>query len=218
MSFEHSNEKPEYFKEDWEGQDTIFSWMSYVTAIPHVIFMVTTLKENGQPNAGLQGWSLFSGEGDHYYVLMSTLMKHTHTYQNIIRTGEFCINFLSSKYADQCKKSIRLNDDSIDEIAASGFTALPSHAIDAPSIAESFLRLECRFEWEKELRPESVCRIVCGRVQHISANDDFARSKVDGRYGKDSFMFHLMAMKDPYTGDRITGGIGQIELTSELEL
>ena len=217
MSFEHDNSKPECIQ-GWEGQYSIFSWLADVTAIPHAIFMVTTLKENGLPNAALQGWSCFAGEGDHYYVIMTTLMTHKHTYRNIKRTGEFCINFLPASYVDQCKQTIALNDDDTDEIAASGFTPEKSHAIAAPRIQESFLKLECQYEWEKELQPNSRCRVVCGKVRHISASDEFVRSPVTERYGKDSFMFHLMAMKDPYTGENLSGGIGHIELTREMEL
>ncbi len=218
MNFEHDNQRPEFITEDWEGQYSVFSWLAYVTAIPHVIFMVTTLKENGLPNACLEGWSCFAGEGDDYYVIMTTLMRHTHTYQNIKRTGEFCINFLSPQYVDQCKESIHSNGDDIDEFAASGFTPEPSRTVAAPRIKESFLKLECQYEWERALGPENSCPIICGKVRHISANADFARSKVAERYGKDSFMVHLMAMKDPFTGERISGGIGHVELTREMEL
>lgn len=218
MSFEHGNTKPESIQASWPEQYEVFSWPADVTAIPHVIFMVTTLKENGLPNAALQGWSCFAGEGDDYYVIMTTLMTHTHTYQNIKRTGEFCVNFLATDYVDQCKESIRLNDESNDEIVTSGFTPEPSHAIQSPRIQESFLKLECQYEWEKELQPDSRCRLVCGKVRHIAASDDYARSAVTDRYGKDSFMFHLMAMKDPYTGEHIPGGIGHIELTRQMDL
>ena len=55
--------------------------------------MVTTLKENGLANAAFQSWSSFTREGDGYYVIMSGIMKHTHTYANIKRDKEFCVNF-----------------------------------------------------------------------------------------------------------------------------
>jgi flavin reductase (DIM6/NTAB) family NADH-FMN oxidoreductase RutF len=58
--------------------------MAYLTAIPHVIFLVTTLKENGKPNAALHGWASFTGESDTYMVIMP-VMKHTHTYHNMQR-------------------------------------------------------------------------------------------------------------------------------------
>lgn len=216
MTFEHSNHKPDHFQEYWGY--SLFSWLAYVTAIPHVIFMVTTRKENGLPNAALQGWSCFTGEGDHYYVIMTTLMTRTHTYRNILRAGEFCINFLSAEYIDQCQRSIHVNSANTDEIAASGFTQEPAHTIDVPRIQESFLKLECQYEWEKELHPNSPCRVVCGKVRHLSASDSFVRSSIAERYGNESFMVHLMEMKDPYTGDKIGGGVGRIELIREMDL
>jgi len=218
LSFEHSNSKPAHFSEDWPGQFSLFSWMASVTAIPHVIFMVTTRKENGLPNACLQGWSCFSGEGEHYYVVMSEVMTHTHTYRNIMRTGEFCINFLSADYVDQCKHSITANNDDTDEIISSGFTPEVARTIDVPRIQESFLKLECRYEWEKELHPNSRCRLICGKVEFLAASDTFIRSTVTERYGKDSFMLHLMAMKDPNTGERLRGGVGCVDVTREMEL
>lgn len=218
MDFEHSTATPELFQEDWPGQFTLFSWLAYVTAIPHVIFMVTTRKENGLPNACLQGWSCFSGEGEHYYVVMAEVMTHTHTYQNIQRTGQFCINFLSTNFADHCKQSIFVNDDASDEIIASGLTPENAQTIDVPRIKESFLKLECQYEWEKELHPNSCCRLICGKVRHLAASESFVRSTAAERFGDNSFMVHLMAMKDPYTGERLRGGVGHIELTREMEL
>ena len=149
---------------------------------------------------------------------MSGVIKTSHTYQNIKRNKEFCINFLSADYLDNFKKSISENFDDIDEIKNSGFTSEQSSSINVPRIQESFLKLECEFEWEKELIPNSVNITLCGRVKHISVNQEFAINKVTERYSSNSFVFHLMAMKNPYTGERITGGIGKIKLLKETEL
>ena len=77
--------------------------------------------------------------------------------------------------------------------------------------------MECQFDWEKELLPNSRCRIICGKVKHISISEDFAHSSPMQRYGKDSFMFHLM-MKDPFTGENLPSGVGHIEVTRETDL
>lgn len=215
--FEHNSKRPDNFVEDWNGQFDIIPWMSYLTSIPHVIFMVTTKKENGLSNAALHGWASFTGEGNHYYIIMP-VMKHTHTYENLKRDQVLCVNFLSAKHIEQCKETINNNLGDIDEIVQAGFTAERSRAIDVPCIKESFLRLECDFEWEKELYPDSLNRMICVKVRHISVNEDFVKLPVDERYGEDSFIFHLMAMKDPNTGERIRGGIGRVELTKEMEL
>lgn len=215
--FEHGNRRPDNFVEDWEGQFDIIPWMAYLSSIPHVIFMVTTMKENGLPNAALHGWASFTGEGDNYYIIMP-VMKHTHTYENIKRDKVLCVNFLSAEHVLKCKQSIKNNCIDIDEIKNAGFTPVMSKAINVPSIEESFLKLECELEWEKELYPNSLNITICIKVKHISANEHFVRLPVRERYGEESFMFHLMAMKNPYTGERIKGGIGRIEVIKEMEL
>ncbi|MBN1409475.1 MAG: flavin reductase [Spirochaetales bacterium] len=218
MNYEHGSIKPENFKEDWDGQFKILPWMAYVSAIPHVIYLITTLKADGTPNAGLQGWSSFSGEGDNFFALISGILKRSHTYGNIVRDGEFCINFLPPGYLENFKKSISENSGEINEIVNSGFTQENSKTISVPRIKESFLKLECSLEWTKDLVPNGINAIVCGRVNHISAAEDFCRKNVSERYDLNCFTFHLMAMKNPFTGQRIRGGIGRVELVEETEL
>ena len=83
---------PKTLSETWPGQFNIFSWMEFVTAIPQAISVVTTYKENGLANACPQSWTLYSGDGDGYYVVFSVI-KRAHTYKNILRKKEFVVNF-----------------------------------------------------------------------------------------------------------------------------
>ncbi len=217
MTFEHGSARPDTLTEDWEHQFDILPWMAYLTAIPHVIFLVTTLKENGKPNAALHGWASFTGEGDTYMVIMP-VMKHTHTYHNMQRDGEFCVNFLAASYIEQCKQTIQHNTLDTDEITAAGLAREDAITLRVPRIAESFLKLECTVQWEQAVGPNSVNSIICGRVNHLSVDEQFVTRPVRQRYGDDSFVWHCMAMKNPYTGERIRGGIGHIDVTKEIEL
>ena len=216
MNFEHNNIKPEYFKENWEGKWKVFSWLEFVCAIPHVLFMTTTIKENGLPNAAFQSWSSFTGEGNNYYVIMSGVMKHTHTYRNIKRGKEFCINFLSVKYLEQCWKTIKEHNIDQDEISGAGFTREDSQSIKVPRIKESFLKMECIYEWEKELCPNSHNITICGKVKHISVHESFAKAITKDKYGKETFMFHLHNPMNPFTGEYFGGGVGSIEYVCEI--
>ncbi|NLT12247.1 MAG: hypothetical protein GXY06_07545 [Clostridiaceae bacterium] len=38
-----------------------FSWMDFVTAIPSPLFVVTSYKSNGKPNACMQSWAGSAG-------------------------------------------------------------------------------------------------------------------------------------------------------------
>jgi len=150
MKIELGIQKPSNLIEKWPGQYNIFSWMEYVTTIPQPLFLVTTYKENGMPNACFQAWSTYTGEGNNYFVVFSILKSH-HTYHNILRNKEFCINFPEAKYLDNCYMTIKNNDDDVDEITASGFTLEQAKIVNAPRIKECFLNFECTFEWEKPL-------------------------------------------------------------------
>ena len=210
MNFEHDNTKPDYFKENWEGKWKVFSWLEFVCAIPHALFMVTTLKENGLPNAAFQSWSSFTGEGNNYFVIMSGIMKHTHTYANIKQNKEFCVNFLSKGYLENCWRSIKEHNFEADEISAAGFTAEQSKSIKVPRIRESFLKIECEYEWEKELIKNSHNITICGKAKHVSVNETFAKAITKDKYGEESFMFNLHNPMNPFTGDYYGGGVGTI--------
>lgn len=41
-------------------------WMEFVTAIPSPLFLVTSYKANGLPNASLQTWATFADESSRY--------------------------------------------------------------------------------------------------------------------------------------------------------
>lgn len=210
-SFEHDNRMPDYFKENWEGKWSIFSWMEFVCAIPQVLFMVTTVKDNGLPNAAFQSWAGFTGEGDDFFIIMSGVMKHTHALANIRRGKEFCVNFLNVSHLEKCWRSIKEHDLNTDEIASSGFTIEPSASITPPRIAESFLKLECELQWEKELVPGGRNVTICGKTRYISVSDAFAKANTNDKYGMENYMLHLHNPIDPFTGDYLGGGVGIIK-------
>lgn len=212
MDFNNDNKKPEHIKENWEGKWKIFSWMEFVTAIPQVLFLVTTKKENGLPNLAFQTWSTFTGEGNDYFIIMGGLMKSTHTYKNIKRTNEFCVNFINDSYIDNCWKSIKDNDIKKDEIQSSGFNSVECNGIDCMGIKESFIRLECSFEWEKELVPNSTNALICGKVKNVYIREDFAKATTDEKFSNEKYyMMHLHNPINPYTGECLGGGVGYIE-------
>ena len=49
MKVEIGSRRPEAFKEYWPGQYELFSHFEYACGIPHVLFVITTVKENGKP-------------------------------------------------------------------------------------------------------------------------------------------------------------------------
>lgn len=58
MKIEIGDKLPAHFKECWPGQYEVFSHFEYACSIiPHALFAITTLKENGKPNINFHAWS-----------------------------------------------------------------------------------------------------------------------------------------------------------------
>ena len=94
MKHEIGITRPEVLIEDWPGKYEVFSWLEFVVTVPNPIFLVTTRKANGAPNANLQSWGLLVGEAGNYTSLFA-LLDHAHTYDNILREREWCVGYPS---------------------------------------------------------------------------------------------------------------------------
>ncbi len=66
MKHEIGISQPGFFVEDWPGKYEVFSWLEYVVTVPNPIFLITTYKENGKPNANLHSWGFPVGDCDHF--------------------------------------------------------------------------------------------------------------------------------------------------------
>jgi flavin reductase (DIM6/NTAB) family NADH-FMN oxidoreductase RutF len=200
MKIEIGDKKPDNFKEVWEGQYNIFSHFESACGIPHTLFAITTLKENGKPNVCFHCWSSFSGDGKGYFAVLGGLMQHTHTYKNILRTGEFVVNFLNKNYFDSCCSTINNNNDDTDEFEAGGFTSEQSSALSCPRIAEAFLSLECKLEKTIDLSEGGITSLVIGRVINMAMQEEYSKG-MDEKYEEEGFMFYTGAAKNLLTGE-----------------
>jgi len=211
MKIEIGRDRPSNFAEHWPGQYEVFSHFEYAAGIPHALFAVTTLKENGLPNVSFHAWSCFQGDGGGFFAILAGIYKHTHTYANIKRTPEFCVNFLSADWYDSLKATIERNADGEDEFAAGGFTVEPSAKISAPRIAESFLCLECRLKSISDISGAGISALVVGEVLNIAADGDFALG-LDQKYGEKGFMFNIHSPKNLITGEGERTGVATLEV------
>ena len=214
MKIEVFTQKPEYFKEEWPGQYDIFHWFEFVCGIPHSLFMISTYKENGKPNACLHSWSSFSGDGGGFFAVMPGILRHSHTFENILRTKEFCINFLSRDYFEKCRKTINENSYEADEFTLGEFTLESSKTIKSPRIKESFLSLECSLEMEMDLSQKGISSLIIGKVSAIGIDESFV-SNTDNRYGQNGFMFNIHQPKNPLNAKGEVSGIGVIDIVKK---
>ena len=200
MKIEIGNTKPDNFIDRWPGEFRIFSHFEMALGIPHSLFLITTLKENGKSNACFQSWSSFSGDSGGYFAI-TPIVQTTHTYRNILRTKEFCINFINARYFDACYKTIINNSDDTDEIAAGGFTAEQARCISVPRIQEAFLSIECTFHSNIDLSGKGITSLIIGKVLSAAIDDDYLNGS-EKKYGKDGFMYYLYDLHDFTFGDQ----------------
>ena len=211
MKIELDKNKPEVLKEDWPGEYIDFSWMEYVTAIPQPLFLISTYKENEIPNACFHAWSTFTGEGDNYYVILS-ILNNTQTYANILRDKVFCINFPKYENLQECYNTIQNNGLDVDEISESGFSLENAYSIKTPRIKECFMNLECKFEWKKDLSPNSSWTLICGSVQHMALDEEFAKADARKRCEDYGIMYNIHAPSNPIDGYKDDNYIGKLEV------
>jgi flavin reductase (DIM6/NTAB) family NADH-FMN oxidoreductase RutF len=210
-------EKPDTYRELWPGAAAAFPWMDLLTAVPSPIFLVTTVKENGLPNATLQSWSTFFSDCGEFLCIMGSVRKTYHLYENLVRTGECVINFPAASIYDRCSATIRNNAYEDDEIKEAGLTAETAVTVNAPRIAECFLNLECEFFWEKENFPGSAHVSMCVRARHIAMDLEHLDESKKGRYGKTGFIYNIHQPFNPETGEYHGTWLGAIEKHSQQE-
>jgi len=176
-----------------------FSWMDFVTAIPSPLFAATTYKDNGKTNACLQSWACFSGGKDVFFAILSAVGKAGHFYRTLKATGVCVLNFPSADVYDRCLATIRNNQWETDEIAASGLTAEPAAAVNAPRIKECFLSLECAYAWERELAEGSDHTLLCLAVKNICMDEAHLDESALGRYGDTGYLYNVHYPVGPET-------------------
>lgn len=92
-----------------------FNWADYVTAIPAPLFLITTYKSNGQPNASLHSWACFNGYANGFYAILSRVHKSGHLYKTIHETKEAVLNFPTADMYGKCLSTISNNGFEGDE-------------------------------------------------------------------------------------------------------
>ncbi len=168
-----------------------FSWIDFVTAIPSPLFVVTSYKSNGKPNACLQSWACFNGSLRGFYAIISSVNKSGHMYQTIKEKGEVVLNFPSADIYDKCVATIANNGFDNDEITLSGLTAEQASSVNAPRIKECFLNLECRYLWEREIKDGDTHVLMCLEVVNICADEVHLDEIVQGRYGEKGYIYNV---------------------------
>ncbi len=205
------SKKPDTFKEIWEGEFEGFAWQDFLTAIPSVLFLITSYKANGKENACMQSWSTFVGDKGEFICIIGSVSKRGHLYQTLKETKCCVLNFPSREIFDKCLETIKNNDFNADEITESGLTAEKAISVNAPRIKECFLNIECDYLWEHEHFENSRDVTIALRAKHICMDIEKCNENYNGRYGKGGYMYNIHSPRNPETGEVTPDCFGAIE-------
>jgi flavin reductase (DIM6/NTAB) family NADH-FMN oxidoreductase RutF len=187
---------PENLPEVWPGSYDLFSWLEYVVTIPNAISIITTRKANGASNACLHSWGLLVGDRDNYTSLLA-MHDYYHTYVNILREGEWCLNYPSFEHYPQSFETIHVNHPDNDEITDAGLTVEASKNVHAPRIAECPINLECKLEWHRPLYEGSSWVLVAGKVVHVAMDGNVIATDPAERMKALNLMYNIRGTINP---------------------
>lgn len=152
-------------------QPSAFYQFLITAVVPRPIAFVSTRSLSGTTNlAPFSFFNAISSEPPLVGIAFSERRDDPKdTLRNIRETGEFVVNVVSEALLEPMVRTSGDWPRAESEFGIAGLTSAPSERVDAPSVAESPVQLECRLEREIPLG-NSV--FVVGEVVLARARDD----------------------------------------------
>lgn len=153
------------------------------TVVPRPIALVTTIDQNGIPNAA--PFSFFNVFSETPPLVVLGLQHRPgnapkDTTRNIAATGFFCVNLVDEALAEAMNVCAVDFPHGESEIDAAGLTLRPGESIPVPRIAEAPFALECRRE--VALAFGAGRELMVGEVLRLHAREgmlDLDRMRID---------------------------------------
>jgi flavin reductase (DIM6/NTAB) family NADH-FMN oxidoreductase RutF len=148
----------------------------------------------------LHAWGFLVGDRDNYTSILG-LLDYCHTYENILREGEWCLNYPSVDDYEKCFETIHVNEADNDEITDAGLTVEPSQVIQAPRIAECPISVECRLEWHRPLYEGNQWYLMAGRIVHVAMDEKALARDPAERMRNIRLMYNIRGTINPVSGE-----------------
>jgi flavin reductase (DIM6/NTAB) family NADH-FMN oxidoreductase RutF len=145
-------------------------WYSDILVIPKVVTIITTVNNQGIVNAA--PYSLFVPYDimhNHPQILVG-MRKFSHTYKNIVASGEFVVNFPSAEFLDDVMETSRFYREGISELDHTKFTSIASQKVSPPSLKECKQHIECTLHKNFEIGPTQAK--VIGDIAAIVVDEE----------------------------------------------
>lgn len=126
-------------------------WYSDKIVWPKTVTIITTLNEEGVPNAAPVSGIIHYDNMDAQPRVLVCMRRHAHTMQNIIATGEFVVNFPSYDYTDDILEACRFYPKGVNELDFMKMDTVPSQSVKPPTLVQSRQAIECTLDRFYEL-------------------------------------------------------------------
>lgn len=118
-------------------------WYTDMWVFPKLITVITTLDKKGRVNAAPYSHIMQYDVMQKTPRMMVGFRQDSHTFTNIVETGEFVINCPSADYLDDMMETARFWPEGVNELEHTKFTTVPSKYVKPPTIAECPQVMEC---------------------------------------------------------------------------
>lgn len=150
-------------------------WYSDAWIFPKLITVVTTLDKEGRVNAAPYSHIMQFDVMAQTPRIMVGFRQDSHTFRNIVDTGEFVINCPSSDYLDDVMETARFYPDGTNELEHTRFTTIESRKVKPPSIAECPQIMECTVD--EIVKLERSSGIVYANIEAIIMDEGLEQMK-----------------------------------------
>jgi len=140
-------------------------WYSDVWLFPKIITIITTLDTQGRVNAAPYSHIMQYDVMPKNPRLILGFRQTSHTFENILATGEFVVNCPSADYLDDMMETARFWPEGVNELEHTGLTAIPSRKVGPPSIAECPQIAECTVD--QVIRLDKSSGIIIGKIEAL---------------------------------------------------
>jgi flavin reductase (DIM6/NTAB) family NADH-FMN oxidoreductase RutF len=152
--------------------DISMFWYTDVLVLPKVVTIVTSLSEDGRLNAAPYSLGTPYDVGRKKPRILLGIRQATHTFTNIMATGEYVINYPSWKNIDDVMETARFWPKGHEELSGTRLTPVPSQSVRPPSIAECRQHIECRLN--EVIKIDAIQSFILGDIVDIVVDEELA--------------------------------------------
>ncbi|MCX5904766.1 MAG: flavin reductase [Proteobacteria bacterium] len=145
-------------------------WYSDILVIPKVVTIITTVNKQGIVNAAPYSLLVPYDIMHNRPQVLVGMRKFSHTYKNIVATGEFVVNFPSAEFLEDVMETSRFYREGMCELDHTKFTSIASQKVSPPSLKECKQHIECTLHKNFEIGPTQAK--VIGDIAAIVVDED----------------------------------------------